>query len=280
VDHASRVRATALAISSKEDRAQTLSIRLAEKAPDHTDISERLDVSERVEATYDLVISYSGASVDDHITAREITVPVFADLSIFDGYARGPARVAPHLLIPTDRTSNVRLAEYWNAITLTPREDKVVEALQILEPSVDRISFTSQLTAPPDILVKLKGQSVPVPLGTMGDGMRRILALVAAAVVAEGGSLCIDEIDTGLYYRAQVDMWRLLLNLSKRIGVQIFATTHSLDCVQAFQIALALGGDDSSGKLLRLERYKGGIRAVDYSTEELSIASRESIEVR
>ncbi len=156
----------------------------------------------------------------------------------------------------------------------------MVAALQILEPDVERISFTSRQTSNSGILLKLHKQPNPVPLGSMGDGMRRILTLVMASVTVENGFLLVDEIDTGFHYQTQADMWRLVLEVAQQLNIQIFATTHSWDCVCAFQEALAQSKDSSIGKLFRLSVRGENICAIEYSSEELSIAVRQGIEVR
>jgi predicted ATPase len=182
--------------------------------------------------------------------------------------------------LATDNLGFDNLATLWDKITLTPKEESVVAALQILEPDVERISFTSSQTSNSGILIKLRGQPNPIPLGSMGDGMRRILTLVMTAVTAENGVLLVDEIDTGLHYQTQTDMWRLILEVAQQLNVQVFATTHSWDCITAFQEALAQLEDSSVGKLFRLSRKDENIRAVEYTPDELSIAVRQSIEVR
>ncbi|MBD1939840.1 AAA family ATPase [Microcoleus sp. FACHB-68] len=184
------------------------------------------------------------------------------------------------LFLTTSNLSFVQLSELWDKITLTPKEESVVAALQILEPNVNRISFTSRQTSNTGILLKLHGQDHPIPLGSMGEGMRRILNLAMASVTVENGFLLVDEIDTGLYYRTQTDMWRLLFETAKQLNVQIFATTHSCDCIIAFQEALADSEDPSVGKLFRLSRRGEDIRAVEYTPDDLSIAVRQNIEVR
>jgi hypothetical protein len=98
---------------------------------------------------------------------------------------------------------------------------------------------------------------------------------------ANDNVLLIDEIDTGLYYDTQFDVWRLLIETAQRLNVQIFATTHSLDCVRAFQEALSQSSDPSSGLLFRLSvRDKTEIQPVLYHSDELAIAIQEDIEVR
>ncbi len=172
------------------------------------------------------------------------------------------------------------LAVLWDTITLTPREDIVVEALQILEPRIERISFTSRRTSNSGILLKLRGEQEPIPLGSMGDGMRRILAIVTSLVSVDKGTLLVDEIDTGLYYAVLTNMWKLILETAQRREIQVFATTHSWDCVHAFQEALQDFAEPNTGRLIRLEKVDGEIRPVTFTAKELDIAIKQSIEVR
>ncbi len=172
------------------------------------------------------------------------------------------------------------LAKLWDKITLTPKEESLVKALQILEPDVERMSFTSSQTTNSGILLKLRGRPHPIPLGSMGEGMRRILALSMTAVTAENNVLLVDEIETGLHYEKQTDMWRLVLQMAKQLNIQVFATTHSWDCICAFQEALDELEDQSIGKLFRLSQKGDKIIPVEYTPEELSAAVRQSIEVR
>lgn len=184
------------------------------------------------------------------------------------------------LFLTTSKLSCEQLAVFWDGITLTPKEECIVQALQILEPDVERISFTSRQTPNSGILIKMRGDRDPIPLASMGEGMHRILTLAMAAVTVENGVLLVDEIETGLYYQAQTDMWRLLLEIAQRLNVQVFATTHSWDCICAFQEVLAQSKDSSVGKLFRLSWWEETIRAIGYSAEKLAVAVSQNIEVR
>lgn len=172
------------------------------------------------------------------------------------------------------------LAHLWDGITLTPKEDDVIAMLQILEPDVERISFQSRKTANSGILIKRRGHNGPLPLGSLGDGMHRILALASALANSENGYLFVDEIDTGLHYRTITDLWNLVFKTAERLNVQVFATTHSSDCIESFNEALAMQADPHAGKLFRLERRHQTIAAVPYDNEALDIATQQEIEVR
>jgi predicted ATP-dependent endonuclease of OLD family len=237
----------------------------------------------------------------------EVTMEGGVELLVFerDGYeseaTKERLRITEDGLLLPDRPYNIRriihprgksrlitanylgydeLAILWDKITLTPKEDKVVEALKILEPKVERISFTSTQTSNSGILLRLKGENEPIPLGSMGDGMRRILAIIASLVSVEQGTLLVDEIDTGLYHGVLTDMWRLVLETSYKQDAQVFATTHSWDCVKAFQQALNSFTYPDIGRLIRLEKADDQIRAVTYLRNELDIAIEQGIEVR
>ena len=168
---------------------------------------------------------------------------------------------------------------YWNDIYLTDKEDKVIKAIQLLEPKIARIGFYFNENHN-TVRFQVKDQKRPIPLSSMGDGMYRFLLLAICIVSTENGFLLVDEIETGLHYEAQIDMWRLILETSKELNVQVFATTHSWDCIAAFQEALEEFEDQSIGKLFRLDSKYGKLRAVSYDAEDLEVVTRESIEVR
>ncbi|WP_243397460.1 AAA family ATPase [Crocosphaera subtropica] len=183
------------------------------------------------------------------------------------------------LLLSTNDNYLENVEKIWDLIQLTPREDKVIEALQIINPDVEKIGLTiSQYTK--QIRLKIKGEDNPIPLSSMGEGMKKIFGLIIKAVILENGVLLIDEIERGLHYTAQTNMWRLLTKTAQELNVQIFATTHSWDCISAFIKALDNIEDKSFGKLFRLNNQSGKLRAVEYKSDEISIAVNQAIEVR
>jgi hypothetical protein len=230
---------------------------------------------------YELLLSYGEADVD-RLTSpanHRPKAPVSRDYHL-------PARdvnlrdVSSHQqFVTTDAVDFEYLGSLWDGITLTDKEVAVIQALRTIEPGVERLNFTSRQSSAGGILVKLSAHPFPVPLSSLGEGMRRILALAMSAVTAEQGILLVDEIDTGLYHGTLTQVWRLLIETAQRLNVQIFATTHSWDCVAAFQEALADRGDEV-GMLFRLQQREGTIQAVKYDAEDLDVAVRQAIEVR
>ena len=163
---------------------------------------------------------------------------------------------------------------------LTPEEDTLLGALRMIEPGIERIATIGaarrRLGGYPrgGVAVKLAGQRVPI--GSLGDGIWRLLGIALALVRARGGVLLVDEIDTGLHYSVLEKMWRLVHETANRLDVQVFATTHSRDCYESLAAIAHPGGHDVT--IQRIERGKPV--AVAFSEAEIVQAAKRGIEVR
>lgn len=170
-------------------------------------------------------------------------------------------------------------SELWKQIELTEKEEQVVEILRILEDRITRISVND---ADGSAKVRLKGLLKPLPLRNFGEGMDRLLTIALGLVSAENDILLIDEIDLGLHHSVQHQLWEILFQKARDLNVQVFATTHSSDCVEAFSDIANKPEYDGMGNYIRLQRSKkdGNIMAVDYEMEQLESALDLNSETR
>jgi ABC-type multidrug transport system ATPase subunit len=187
---------------------------------------------------------------------------------------------APVQLVTAETLGRDEIVSLLGDVLLTPEEETVLEALHAIEPTIERLAT---IAAPArrytrldrgGIAVKLGGQRVPI--GSLGDGIWRILGITLALVRARGGVLLVDEIDTGLHYSVLGVMWRLVFDAATHLGVQVFATTHSRDCYES--LAEISRPDGSDVTIQRIERGKQ--MAVALSEPEILQAARRSIELR
>lgn len=212
-----------------------------------------------------------------------------ARVTSLDWALRRLARLPPPPLQPLPDsclfvgTNGVRPEEWaamWDAIVLTDTEDELIKSVRFLTPGIERLSLIGSGNRAIRIpMAKVSGFSSPVPFKSLGDGVNRALGLLVALASVRGGVLLVDEIENGIHYSAQDGLWRLLIDAAVRFNVQIFATTHSSDCIRAFQRATA-AVPGPTGVLTRLEQRKGKIVATQFDEDELRIAGTESIEVR
>jgi hypothetical protein len=175
-----------------------------------------------------------------------------------------------------------RLNQLWDQILLTPNEEKVTEALRIIEPSIERVASLSRPSvrgAPSPMVLRLRDTESRVPIGSMGDGLKRLLVLSVNLVTSAGGALLVDEIDTGLHHSVLTQMWRLLIETAARLNVQVFASTHSLDCIQA--LATVCEKFPLLGNELAVYRVQEQSESpVRYSANDLALAIRHEMEIR
>jgi hypothetical protein len=89
----------------------------------------------------------------------------------------------------------------------------------------------------------------------------------------------VDEIDTGLHHTVMVKMWKLVIETARRLGVQVLATTHSLDCVRA--LAWVQEENPQIASEVTLHRIERGLPStIRYTMNELAIAAAHHLEVR
>jgi hypothetical protein len=180
--------------------------------------------------------------------------------------------------VGTDPIEPLHLSRIWDSLVLTAEEEHVTDALRLIEPDIERIAFMPSVRrGRGSFVVKLGKPDQRVPIGSVGDGLRRLLTLALHLVPARGGTLLLDEIDTGLHHSVMVRMWRLVIETAQRLDIQVIATTHSLDCIEALATCVReSGAEDVSAH--RIEH--GRPTAVTYSGNELTLAAKHQIEVR
>ena len=168
----------------------------------------------------------------------------------------------------------------FDKIILTEKEQILIDALKIIEPSTERIAFVEESKGKRTAVIKLSNPTRVLPIQSMGDGINRILTIILALLNADNGLLLIDEFENGLHYTVQEQLWNIIFVLSKKLNVQIFVTTHSEDCISGFARILNSQDNVNDGKLIRLENKNGTIRQVEYDANELRIANEQNIETR
>lgn len=177
-----------------------------------------------------------------------------------------------------------KMIELFDKIVLTANEDLVIEALQIIEPTVERVAiFGSEKyrhdSSRSGFIVKLSKNKQRIPIGSMGDGIWRILGLILAIINAKDDVLLVDDIDTGLHFSTMTDMWKLVWETAKRLNVQVFATTHSDDCWKSLADIANIDNPSEDGIMIhRIE--KGKSRSIAFTEPEIAIAAEQEIEVR
>ena len=227
-------------------------------------------------------------SIENNIADEPLIIPLSEGGGIpYDLLRRrfgdGSPQDLPLNFIRSEALDSYEMRALWDDIALTDQEFEVIKVLQILEPNIERIAFLSErptrLSSAGGIYVKLKNVSMRIPIGSFGDGIRHLLGISLAAIRSANGYLMIDEIDTGLHHTVMEDMWRVLIETAHRLDVQVFATTHNLDCVRS--LAWLHEKNPTLGDEVRLHRVdKNREKTTVYSPDEILVAAEQHMELR
>ncbi len=186
-------------------------------------------------------------------------------------------------------------ADFPNPATTTGRYRKLLDKhpvrcrqlLEILQAALEPRTKALRLlpSASPDcaenLIIEMDSGSA-LPLSQMGQGFTRCFHLLCEILLGESRIVLIDEIESGLYHASLQPLWSGLLPLLKSLDVQVFATTHSLECMQAAARADRSTESDAVS-FIRLDRHIQNaehIHAVVFSADTLQAAADFGEEMR
>ena len=173
-------------------------------------------------------------------------------------------------------TISVDIGTRFNNVQIKKQTGKIIEVLRQIEPSLDNLSLGADEIIYCDI-----GLDRLMPLNVMGDGMFRILAIILAISDTENGVVLIDEIENGFYYSSQGILWDAIFKSAEEFNVQIFATTHSIECVKAFSSCYSRQKKNNDNiRLYRMEKKADDLSVVIYNNRTLEASLDSDWEVR
>jgi energy-coupling factor transporter ATP-binding protein EcfA2 len=78
-----------------------------------------------------------------------------------------------------------------------------------------------------------------IPLSQAGQGVTRLVSILAEMIGKRPQILILDEIENGLHHTVIEQVWSGLAEAAESLDIQIFATTHSAECVEAADSAFS-----------------------------------------
>jgi AAA15 family ATPase/GTPase len=141
---------------------------------------------------------------------------------------------------------------------------EIIEALKVIIPTIESLEISMPEINSPILLVAQSNKNEMMPLSMFGEGTIKLFRILMKIVVHRGKRLMIDEIDAGIHFKKFKDFWRTILLAAKQNDVQIFATTHNEECLEAFKEVLE-----------ETKEISEGIKMVDFQQDARSFTLRE-----
>lgn len=186
----------------------------------------------------------------------------------------GSLTVPASFFIPRSDYKTERIGK----LVVNKKDELLVEYLRHINPRVTKIS------AHKDVAYLDIGLAQMMPLNMFGGGMIRAASILSECVLSDAKVLLIDELEQGLHHQAISFLLEAILRLSREQGVQIFATTHSIEVIEGLQ--RVLGKKDfaehrATTKCITLQRDKSGVvRTYKYDYSQFDHCIEHGIEIR
>jgi predicted ATPase len=191
--------------------------------------------------------------------------------------------IPPVVWLGTDRAERWPQALRYSDLYRQNKAEGLLDVLRRIEPDLEDLILLTNQASPhssPNVSLEVQREGMPpLPLESMGDGFGSIIAIVTAVASASQGICLIDEFENGVHYSILNCLWSAALATSQQFGAQIWATTHSLDCVEAAYTSFE--NEPESLLVHRLQRTEGGtVVAHTFDHEMLGRALETGLEVR
>lgn len=130
------------------------------------------------------------------------------------------------------RSSGEVIALFDKAVSRRGGEERIEALLRMVDPRVRKLRVRTPTGEPPFLEVDL-GLSERLPLAHTGQGLVRLVAIFSL-LLGEAPKVCvIDEIENGLHHTLLPQIWSGIAAAARELDVQVFATTHSRECIEA-----------------------------------------------
>jgi hypothetical protein len=124
-------------------------------------------------------------------------------------------------------------------------------------------------------------EDVFVPVSLLGDGALTLASVGLSIIQCRNGAVLLDEFDTAIHYTRLKTVWAEIAGLANEFNCQVFAATHSRECIAAAAAGLSDAQLADDLQYIRLDRLDdGGTVCTAYSSHELNNALEEDWEVR
>lgn len=156
-------------------------------------------------------------------------------------------------------------------------EDQLIQMLQSLDERVDAVRILSQDGHSYVAIGFKKKQRIPV--SHAGQGLDRVISIFSEILGSKADVICIDEIENGLHYTALGSIWQGIAEIVARLGMQVFITTHSRECLEAAHRVFEQRPTYDL-RVVQLYRVRGELEGRVLDREHIEAAMESEIEVR
>jgi AAA15 family ATPase/GTPase len=171
--------------------------------------------------------------------------------------------------------------QLYNNLKTKSEKENLIKAIQVIDNNIVDVELRQNFDDLENVfLLSFKDKEEFIPVNYLGDGFKRIFYIILKVLSLKGKRIMIDEIETGIHYLRQKDFWLNIIRICRELDVQLFATTHSKECIEAF-VEAAKEIEEKDIRLIKLQENKNKrIKAICYKEDYLDYMVQSNIEER
>jgi len=171
--------------------------------------------------------------------------------------------------------SNFWLKEVYISVQRKDKEETLNSYINQFDPNIEKFKIFDNSPE-----CRLKDSKEYRDINEFGGGLKQFVSIISALYACENGYLFIDEIDNGIHYSKLDLLLEIIITLSTEQNVQLFATTHSKECIE-FYARVAKKLKDKDTKFIKLTKLENrGVIAGVRDYDMLQYALEDGHEVR
>lgn len=110
----------------------------------------------------------------------------------------------------------------------------IVKFLKKVDAQIKDIGLTEEYGIKRFLVDSQKYSDKKIDITSYGEGLQRIFEISLAFAYAKHGVILIDELETGIHHSLLIEFTKFIQELSAKFNVQVFVTSHSKECIDAF----------------------------------------------
>ncbi|MDI1437167.1 AAA family ATPase [Polyangium sorediatum] len=197
--------------------------------------------------------------------------------SLYGWCTAGVLRLRVHAVSVQHRVPDAMVDAFAEAVR-APEDEQQLESLLGAVDSRIRSVRLDAVAAKPFIVVDV-GLRERIPLSQAGQGIYRLVAIFSELLGRKPDICFIDEIENGIHYTALPTVWKGIAEVSERLGIQVFATTHSRECLVAAHECFA-ARESYDFRVVQLYRLHDAVDGRTLDRKHIEAAIAGDIELR
>jgi AAA domain, putative AbiEii toxin, Type IV TA system len=190
-----------------------------------------------------------GLKIHISVSTKQLQLPLFKEdvnapfkqTLIFSDYPpispsnsrkQGIFRLPNQIVTPLSHRTSRLTSQLWSEAVEADLKSETIKLLRFFDPAIQDVDLISPTESRQ--LISIKHERLGrAPLYTFGDGLRRVFMLATTIPRVKGGLLLIDELETAIHTKALEKTFDWLVKACISNDIQLLATTHSLEALDA-----------------------------------------------